>query len=179
MIISLVRLPEEGHRFEHLYELDGLDLSDEDFALSVRPLVSGRVDRTGVDVRVRGHLQAQITAPCDRCLELVALPVDRQFDLYYTKSDAETADVGERELQLGDLDFGFLDDEEIDLDELVREQLTLSLPVRVLCREDCRGLCPQCGTDLNRGICDCRPPIDPRWQALADLKSEQAKKRNH
>jgi uncharacterized protein len=174
MNISLVRLPEEGCRFEHQYE--GLDLTGEDFVLAVPPLVKGRIDRTGVDVRVRGSLKAQVTAPCDRCLEPVVIPVDREFDLYYTRSDEETADAGEKELQLRDLDFAFLQGEEIDLDELVHEQLALTLPVRVLCQEDCRGLCPECGIDRNRESCACQPPMDPRWQAVADLK-EQAKKR--
>lgn len=178
MIISLVRLPEEGRRFEHQYELDGLDLSGEDFALSVPPLVKGRVDRTGVDVRVRGTLEAQMTAPCDRCLEPVLIPVEREFDLYYTRSDEETAEAGEKELQLKDLDFAFLDGEEIDLDELVHEQLALTLPVRVLCKEDCCGLCPQCGIDRNRESCSCQPPMDPRWQAVADLNEETRKRKS-
>jgi uncharacterized protein len=178
MIISLVRLPEDGRRFEHQYDVDGLDLSGEDFALSVPPLVKGRVDRTGVDVRVRGNLNAQINAPCDRCLENVDIPVDREFDLYYTRSDEETGDDTEKELQLKDLDFAFLEGEEIDLDELVHEQLALALPVRVLCAEDCRGLCPQCGIDRNRESCSCQPPMDPRWQTLADL-SEETKKRDN
>lgn len=179
MIISLVRLPDEGRRFEHQYELGELELIGDDFALEVPPLVNGRVDRTGVDVRVRGHLKARITAPCDRCLESVALPVDSDFDLYYTRSTEDAPATGEKELQLRDLDFAFIEGEEIDLDELVHEQLALSLPVRVLCREDCRGLCPQCGTNLNLESCDCRPPMDPRWQALADLKNAEAKKKNH
>ena len=175
MIISLVRLPDDGRRFEHQYDLEALDLSGDDFALRVAPVVKGRVDRTGVDVRVRGSLVAQLTAPCDRCLEPVMLPVDRDFDLFYTRSDVVTADAGEKELQLKDLDFAFLQGEEIDLDELVREQLALTVPVRVLCREDCLGLCPECGIDRNRESCSCPPPMDPRWQAVADLR-EQSKK---
>ena len=57
----------------------------------------------------------------------------------------------------------------MDLDELVRADLLLELPTKVLCREDCKGLCPKCGKDLNFGPCDCKKEIDPRWQALSDL----------
>jgi len=70
-----------------------------------------------------------------------------------------------------DLDFSVYQNDELDLDELVIEQLELALPVRLLCREECRGLCDQCGTNFNEQQCNCQPPIDPRWQALADLKN--------
>jgi len=60
---------------------------------------------------------------------------------------------------------------EIDLRPAVREELALAVPAYVVCREDCRGLCPQCGNDLNAGPC-CDPAPDPRWRALADLKSK-------
>ncbi len=178
MIISLVRLPVEGLPFEHEYDRDSLDLSEDEFKLAVPPVVSGRVDQTGADIRVRGQLKAEITVPCARCLEAVRIPVDQPFDLYYTPADEAFAGTGERELQLKDLDFGFLEKEEIDLDELVCEQLALSVPARVLCKETCRGLCPHCGIDLNHESCDCRRPIDPRWQPLADIEIEAGKKRD-
>lgn len=179
MIISLVRLPPDGLLFEHQYESVELDLRDQEFEVEIAPLVSGRVDRTGVDVRVRGHLNAELKVLCDRCLGDVSLEVDRPFDLFYTPSAVEGSSAGEKELQLQDLDFSFFEGEEIDLDELVREQLALSLPVRVLCREDCRGLCSQCGAELNRETCDCKQPVEPRWQPLADLKDETTKKKSH
>jgi uncharacterized protein len=77
-----------------------------------------------------------------------------------------------------DLDFAVYENEQIDIDEMVLEQLELELPSRVLCSEDCRGLCPQCGADLNVEQCDCKAPIDPRWQALADIKAGIEKKDN-
>ena len=125
-----------------------------------------------MDIRLRGEISAVVEAPCDRCLQEVALPIQRQFDLFYMPLETSMGQGGEAELQPHDLDFSFYEHEEIDLDELAREQLELSLPIRVLCREDCRGLCSQCGTDLNREQCQCPKPMDPRWQALADLKDE-------
>ena len=178
MIISLVRLPVEGRHFEHEYDRDSLDLSEQEFKLAVPPGVSGRVERTGADIRVRGQLKAEITVPCARCLEAVTIAVDEPFDLYYTPAEDAFSSAGEKELQLKDLDFGFLEKEEIDLDELAREQLALSVPVRVLCKETCRGLCPHCGIDLNHESCDCRRPIDPRWQPLADIQIDAGKKRD-
>jgi uncharacterized protein len=69
-----------------------------------------------------------------------------------------------------DLDFSFYQQDRLDVDELVLEQLELSLPTRILCQEDCKGLCAQCGIDLNTTSCNCQPPMDPRWQALTELK---------
>ena len=175
MNISLVRLPADGRRFEHQYKVGELDLSGHEFTLATPPLVGGQVDRVGVDIRVRGQLQAQLLAPCDRCLTDVPFVVDAPFDLFYAPDDA-SAKGTEAELQERDLGIAFYEGDEIDLDELVREQLALSLPTRVLCREDCRGLCDQCGADLNRETCDCEKPIDPRWQVLADWSEKKKKK---
>jgi uncharacterized protein len=105
-------------------------------------------------------------------LKKVSIPIEIPFDLFYAPADPGAGQTGERELHERDLDFAVFENEQIDLDELVLEQLELSLPSRVLCSEECRGLCPQCGADLNVEQCNCKPQIDPRWQALADLKAE-------
>lgn len=173
MIISLVRLPPDGLRFQHQYEARELDLSDREFELEKPPLVAGRVDRAGVEMRLRGEIKAALVLSCDRCVNDAHLPLEIPFDLLYTPQDIGNQ-TGEIELHDRDLDVAFYENEEINLDELVLEQLELSLPIRVLCREDCRGLCSECGADLNVEQCQCEKPIDPRWQALADLKAQQA-----
>lgn len=173
MNLSLLRLPPEGRRFEHQYEAGELDLDAHEFRLDVPPLVTGRVDRAGMDVRVRGQLKARLLVPCDRCLIDVPFEIDQPFDLFYTPLEESTNLAAETELQERDLGFSVYEGEEIDLDELVREQLELALPTRILCREDCRGLCDQCGADLNLGECSCAKPVDPRWQALADLRERE------
>ena len=140
------------------------------------PLVSGKVERVGADMRVRGEIKSAIAARCDRCLNEVAIAGEMPFDLFYTPAEASAGRTGEVELHDRDLDFATFENEEIDLDNLVLEQIELSLPSRVLCREECRGLCSQCGADMNLEECHCGKPIDPRWQALADLKAELEKK---
>ena len=84
----------------------------------------------------------------------------------------ERAAKSETELHENDLEFSYYENDELDTDQLIREQLELALPARVLCREDCRGLCAQCGTNLNLETCQCTAPVDPRWQALAELKDK-------
>ncbi len=171
MLIVLTHLPADGLKFEHHYETGELDLSQYEFSLPQPPLVTGRVTNLAQEMRVEGRLQATLAAECDRCLEAVTLPIANEFDLYYLPADAHADKSGETELLARDLDFSFYQDERIELDELVLEQLELSLPIRMLCQEDCQGLCLQCGANLNVEPCDCPPPIDPRWQALADIKS--------
>ncbi len=171
MLIVLTHLPADGLKFEHHYEANDLDMSQHAFSLLQPPLVTGRVTHIAQEMRLQGRLQATLSAECDRCLEAVTLPIANEFDLYYLPVNAHADKSGETELLERDLDFSFYQNERIELDELVLEQLELSLPIRILCREDCQGLCLQCGANLNVEPCDCPPLIDPRWQALADLKS--------
>lgn len=176
MLISLVRLPNDGLKFEHRYEDGELDLADRDFKLSRPVVVHGRVDRIGAEMRLRGSLETVLQRPCDRCLKDVDLPIDLPFDLIYVAADKENQRTGEIELTADDLGISVYENDQIDLDEMVVEQLELSLPFRLLCQEDCRGLCPQCGADLNTEACDCQPLIDPRWEALVAVKEELEKK---
>ena len=171
MVISLARMPPDGIVFKRQYMTGELDTREYDFDLKEPPLIEGRAIRAGQDIRLRGEIKAAISAPCDRCLNDVTIPMQIPFDLFYAPAEPGEAGAGERELFERDLDFAVYKNDQIDLDELALEQLELSLPSRVLCREECRGLCPQCGVDLNVEKCECKPQIDPRWRALADLKA--------
>lgn len=115
-----------------------------------------------------GRLQARLQVGCGRCLEPFTLPVDTQVDLTYVPHPEQAAD-DEVELSQDDLTTAFYRDQTLDLAEMVREQFYLALPMRPLCREDCKGLCPQCGTNLNQGTCAC----DVRWEdpRLAGLRA--------
>lgn len=170
MLISLLRLPVDGLAFNHQYKADELDTSEHEFELATLPLVTGRVNRAGMDVRVRGEIKSALKAQCDRCLNDVPIPIETSFDLIYVPHEIGAGQPGEHEVLDRDLAVATYENEQINIDDLVLEQLELSLPTRVLCREDCQGLCPECGADLNFEQCRCEKPIDPRWQALADLK---------
>lgn len=173
MIIQLSRMPADGLAFSHQYTADELDISEHEFEIEIFPHVTGRVNRAGMDMMVRGEIKSGLIAQCDRCLNEVHIPVEAPFDLIYVPGDPGAGQTGEHELHDRDLILAVYENEQINLDELVIEQLQLSLPTRVLCREDCRGLCSECGADLNFEQCRCEKPIDPRWQALADFKKSQ------
>jgi len=120
-------------------------------------------------LRLRGRVRATIHVECSRCLEPLPVPVDGQFDLLYLPESA-APEGPEQELADEDVDTAYYRDGIIDLAELVREQLYLALPMKPLCREDCRGLCAVCGTNLNTGSCTCDTAWkDPRLAPLAAL----------
>ena len=124
--------------------------------------------------RLEGTARTELELSCSRCLEPFRMPVDASFDLRYLPASEMVSD-GERETQDEDLDIGYYRDDQIDLNELLREQFYLALPMKPLCQEDCRGLCPQCGTNLNTSTCACEPDVvDPRLAALKSLRSKDA-----
>lgn len=120
--------------------------------------------------RLAGHVSSRIELSCSRCLEPFVLPVDADFDLRYVPR-RENAGEGETEVGEDDLSTAFYDEDQIDLGQLMMEQFQLALPMKPLCRDDCRGLCPQCGTNLNTSTCTCDTKwSDPRFEALKQLK---------
>lgn len=123
------------------------------------------------DIRIRGKLSAGLELQCARCLDPVRQDVSRDFELLYRPLGA---DAGRDELSVTDAEaeIGYYQGEGILLEDVLREQVLLALPLKVTCREDCKGLCPQCGKNLNQEQCSCEMPAgDPRWAALKDIRS--------
>jgi uncharacterized protein len=119
--------------------------------------------------RLVGQVQTALEMPCSRCLEPFQLPVDSTFDIRYLPQSANAGE-GEREVEADDLSDAFYSDDQIDLGQLMEEQFYLALPMKPLCREDCKGLCANCGTNLNDATCDCQVRWeDPRLAALKAL----------
>ena len=162
----------EGGRgdFAHVYQPDELDPVDERIRLTEPATVKGKVRLSGNEVFVNGHIDTRAQVECDRCLQQIELPVSADFALeYITGSDYETSNLAE--LTEDAMAVSVFDGETIDVDEIVKEQIVLAVPTRVLCREDCKGICPECGIDKNTGECRCvTDDIDPRWAALKNLK---------
>lgn len=143
-----------------------LDLSDLDF-YGERPVtepvrVSGKVRNAADALILEGEAATTLSLRCDRCLK--PFREDKVVPL-----DALLAKQVENE----DSDIVLLDGDEVDLDELVREAFILDMDTKHLCSEDCKGLCPGCGADLNRESCRCKPEVDPRLAPLAKLLEEK------
>jgi uncharacterized protein len=122
--------------------------------------------------RLVGHVKTVLELTCSRCLETFMQPVDAPFDLRFQPHSSNKGE-GEVEIEEDDLSTAFYENDEIDLGQLMREQFYLSLPMKPLCGEDCRGLCVVCGTNLNRAACQCtRAWEDPRFAPLKSLQKE-------
>ncbi|HSL84089.1 MAG TPA: DUF177 domain-containing protein [Thermoanaerobaculia bacterium] len=134
---------------------------------------SGRISRLdGPDggYLLRGRISYEQTLACQRCLAEVVEPVTEEVELLVLSHDPGIEEE-ERELQEKDLGVLVVEGEELDLGPVLREQIQLNVPMRPLCREECAGLCPTCGADLNRGPCQSGPPAaDPRGSGLAALR---------
>jgi uncharacterized protein len=121
--------------------------------------------------RLTGRTDTALELVCSRCLEPFRLPVDGTFDLRYHPA-SEMVVEADREVPDEDLETSYYEDDQIDLNGLLREQFYLALPMKPLCQDHCRGLCPQCGTNLNGGDCQCSAAWeDPRLAPLRSLKS--------
>jgi uncharacterized protein len=122
-----------------------------------------------------GTFTGHLTVACSRCVGPVTLHIDEKLRVTFMppgEMPAEDATEGEDgpEVLGEDLDVFPFDGDKIDLEPLFREQFVLAVPFAPLCSETCKGLCPQCGIDLNTGTCSCEKPIDPRLAALKGLK---------
>jgi uncharacterized protein len=174
MRIEVENLTEKAEPFSHAYAPEEVELEDEGARLVSPAEVGGSATRKGEEVRLRGSIKTEVELLCDRCLAPSRAPLEVEFDARFIPQ-AAAAGAGENvELLDEDLGVAAYEGDAVDMDELVREQILLALPLRSLCREDCKGLCAKCGADLNSGDCSCeQAETDPRWAALAGWKKEE------
>jgi DUF177 domain-containing protein len=179
MFLDIKKLEVQPLDFEEEFPPDVIDLGGE--ARQRTPLkTSGHAEvveehhgknQIIKDIRLRGRLSAGLELQCARCLEPVRQDVKREFELLYRPLGT---DAGRDELSVTDAEaeIGYYQGDGLLLEDVLREQLLLALPLKVTCREDCKGLCPHCGKNLNQEQCSCSTEVeDPRWAALKDVRS--------
>lgn len=180
MLISLKEL--ELHRVDFQEEIrpDGIDFGEE--IHQVRPLqCSGHAElveehrghRERIeDIRVVGGFSTRLELNCARCLEPVLSDVAGEFDLLYRPRGADSG-VKDRTIPQGEAEVSYYTGEGVLLEDVLREQVLLAMPLKAVCREECRGLCPHCGGNLNIEQCNCAEPLeDQRWSALKEIKDK-------
>ena len=124
------------------------------------------------DIRLVGSVQAHLEFSCARCLNPVAHDVNRSFDLIFRPQGVDRR-AHEVSISEAETEIGYYQGEGLLLEDALREQVLLETPVRALCSENCKGLCPQCGRNLNQEQCDCGPQTsDPRWEALSEIRNK-------
>ncbi len=118
------------------------------------------------EIRVKGHVKVDLTTACDRCLEEAGFKLDSDFDLFY-RPTATGPEGDEVEIAAGEEEIGFYDGDGLELEEILREFILLALPMQMVCKPECKGICPQCGQNRNLVACSCAvKPGDDRWAAL-------------
>jgi DUF177 domain-containing protein len=171
LALNLARIRTPHERFEQTYAPGQLESTD-DFRVVEPVSLAFDISKDNQQFRLVGTVRTTLEMPCSRCLEPFIMPIDQAFDLRY-QPHTQNSGEGEREIEEDDLTTAFYENDEIDLGHLMREQFYLALPMKPLCRADCQGLCPVCGTNLNKGTCNCtRDWEDPRFAALKKLKAD-------
>jgi uncharacterized protein len=179
MFLDIKDLEVRPREFEEEFQPGVIDLG-EDIRQCTPLKASGRAELVEEhhgkreviqDIRLRGRLSAGLELQCARCLAPVPQDVSRQFELLYRPLGA---DAGRDELSVTDAEaeIGYYQGEGVLLEDVLREQVLLALPLKTICQENCKGLCPQCGKNLNQEQCSCTVAVeDPRWEALKDIRS--------
>lgn len=172
MIIEIERLTPEPVHVQHQYAIGELQFSHDDAFLEAPVAADFVLTHKGKDLRVDGSVRTAMRYQCSRCLKEFSSRLEARFDLCYLPQ-AEWKPDEEVELKYEDMGIGYYDGISLDVDLMVLEQIELVMPMKFVCREDCRGLCPSCGADLNEGPCPCKVDAsDSRLAALRDFRSK-------
>lgn len=167
MILDLSHIRQPETEVSRRYEPQAFAGRANPFQVVAPVVLAMRVFKDHERFRLVGTVSTELELACSRCLEPFRFPVNAAFDLRYLPQSENTGD--EREIEEDDLTDAFYRDEAIDLGQLMDEQFYLALPMKPLCRDACKGLCPNCGVNLNETTCDC----EVRWEdpRLAGLKA--------
>ncbi|MCS7233086.1 MAG: DUF177 domain-containing protein [Synergistetes bacterium] len=173
MVIELEELEREpGKVLEFTFEenFESFDYKGEKVNFSEEVFVEGGVVKVKEGFMVWGEATTTLKLHCSRCLELFSFPVKVEFEVEYRRGEEQFTSSKERSLNEDDFRISYFAGENIDIEGDIRQFIILSIPMKPLCKEDCKGLCPVCGKNLNEGDCGCERDVeDPRWSALKGL----------
>ena len=171
MKIAIAKLTEGEHRYQYDFKRTDVGLEDG-YGYDYGIHLDVRLTKMGDEFLVQGRLRTRANFVCDRCAESYVAGVEDQMMVLYTLSDKIIPPEEEKRFdEIRRIDPGTL---EIDISDDVRQTLILAVPVKKLCRDDCKGLCPRCGANLNVEACRCtEEAIDPRWEKLKKLLEGQ------
>ena len=129
------------------------------------------LEKTSRQLLLRASVATTAEVPCDRCVAVVRRPLGSGYQMHYVWEESDAEQIAPSEVQVI-----MPGQTVIDLADDVRQTVLLSFPLKNVCREDCRGLCPQCGKNLNEGACDCKETlVDGRWDKLKELQDNNSK----
>ncbi|MBM3791934.1 MAG: DUF177 domain-containing protein [Acidobacteria bacterium] len=173
MFIEIEDLDPEPLHVRQVYEPDGLPFRHDDAFLAAPVSADFVLTHDEKELHVEGRVETALRYVCSRCLGEYSRPLASAFQLSYLPQPAGIGRDEEIELREEDLEVGFYDGVRLDVDLMVLEQIELSIPMKFVCRHDCRGLCASCGANLNEGSCRCKTESsDPRLAVLLEFRKK-------
>lgn len=161
MKVNIQRISEGIHEISEVISTEDLRPSPE-FKVTNQILISGAVDRFEDSFRVKLNIKADLLEQCDRCLT--------EYKSHFEESGEQIYQLGKGEYEDDDIEVLPENTKELDLSKLINEVFLINRPIQKTCKEDCRGLCPDCGVNLNDSTCNCKNErIDPRLEKLKSL----------
>ena len=170
--VDLKDLAHEKISFQASFEPGIVDFGPEKLRQSGPLDWSASAERAGDEIRIAGALDTTFELMCSRCLEPAQCKVSKPFDLFFRERDESMFDEDDEiELEEKDTRTAFFTGTKLAITDILREQILLALPMKVLCSVDCKGLCPTCGTNLNSGSCRCpAEDFNPHLDSLLEIK---------
>jgi uncharacterized protein len=166
VFINIEELKPESVRVRHVYQAGEIPFVHEDAVLAKSVSTDFVLTHENREVWIDGNLDTAIRYKCSRCVREFARDVSANFDLHYVPQP-KWSGTEEIELKYEEMEVGYYDGVAIDIDLVILEQIELAMPMKFVCREDCKGLCPNCGADLNEAKCGC--VVEESRSRMADL----------
>jgi uncharacterized protein len=178
MFLSVQEMELRKLRFDEVFEPGQIDFTGENLEQGSALRAAGSAEllpHSGGELRIQGQYSVEMLAQCDRCLGRTRLPLEGRFDLFY-RPVSQIARQEEVEIDEGEAEIGFYENGGLELEDILREQVLLALPMQKICQGSCKGICPVCGKNRNEFACDCKPDhIDDRWGALRHLTRRESR----
>lgn len=171
LLIEVSKIPPEGKDIDTAFGAGETHVEGEETFRFESGHLRAHVDVDNEStVHVKGHLDVRLGVECGRCLEPITLPLEQNLDLFFLPHRPGQEQEDEVELSERELVVAYYQGDRLDLGDVLREQLILSVPMKRLCQEGCQGLCPSCGANRNRTRCECVvEAVDPRLAPLKNL----------
>lgn len=174
MFLSVKEMELRKIRFDESLAPGRIDFSEECLEQATLLCAAGTAEllpHSEGEIRIQGRYSVELAFQCDRCLASARIPVAAGFDLFYRPLSV-IARAEEVEIAKGETEIGFYENGGLELDDVLREQVVLALPMQRVCREDCKGICPVCGKNRNEAACDCKVESGAaHWHALRDANA--------
>jgi len=177
MLLSIKEMEVRKIAFAETWQPSEFDFTDSGVSQLAPLSTEGEAElfpNTGGELRIRGQVKSVLSTECDRCLTPTTYTVDAPFDLFYKPATELANAADEVALDDGEAEIGFYELPGLELEDILREQVLLQIPMQRLCRVDCKGICPICGANRNEVSCHCEAhPGDDRWAALQAVHIER------